>query len=127
MKFIIVQHFYDLTALALAERHLKAAGIDTLTRDAFTTQVIGPEARAIGGAKLLVHKRDYVKASQLLIEAGFMDSTNSSTHFGWTETLDQVASLLPGASQLPRELRLVIIVFILISLVLSIAFAALLF
>ncbi|MGH1337570.1 MAG: hypothetical protein ACRBFS_15710 [Aureispira sp.] len=127
MKLVVVQYFYDLTALALAERHLEAAGIATLTRDAFTTQVIGPEARAIGGAKLLVHQKDYVKASQLLIEGGFMDSTNSATHFWWTETLDQVASLLPGVSQLSRELRLVIIVFILLSLFLSIAFAILLF
>lgn len=127
MKLIVVQNFYDLTALALAERHLEAAGIATITRDAYTTQVIGLEARTMGGAKLLVKQRDYVRASKLLIEGGFMTANSNPSGFWLTEALDQLAGLLPGVGQLSRELRLVIIGFILLSLLLSIAYVIMLF
>lgn len=126
MELIVVQYFYDLTALSLAENHLKAAGIPTITRDTFTTQVSGLEARALGGAKLLVRKKDYERASLLLIEGGFMNANVAPSRFWLTESLDQIASLLPGLGQQPRELRLVVITFILFSLVLSITFAVLL-
>ncbi|MFK7796076.1 MAG: hypothetical protein AB8E82_01395 [Aureispira sp.] len=127
MELIVVQYFYDLTTLALAERYLEVAGVKTITRDALMTQVTGIEARAIGGAKLLVRKNDYVKASRLLQEGGFMNKNVNTTPFWLADVLDQVACLLPGVGRLSKELRLVIIVFLLFSLCLSIVYAILLY
>ena len=126
MKLIVVQYFYDLTTLALAKQHLEATGIKTLTRDAFMTQVTGLEARALGGAKLLVHEDDYAKASRLLQEGGFMNEDVNAAPSWLAEVLAQVACLLPGIGRLPKELRLVIIVFLIFSLLLTILYAILL-
>lgn len=126
MELIVVQYFYDLTILSLAERYLEAAGVKTITRDALMTQVTGIEARALGGAKLLVRKEDYVKASRLLQEGGFMNENVNDAPFWFAEILDQVACLFPGVGRLPKELRLVIIVFLLFSLLLTLVYAILL-
>jgi hypothetical protein len=122
MQPIVVQYFYDLTELSLAQRYLEKAGIATLTRDANSTQTFSLEARAIGGAKLLVDKRDYLRASKLLIEGGFMNANANPAPFGLTEGLDNLALILPGAGRLSRELRLVVIGFLVLALLLSMAF-----
>lgn len=126
MKLIVVQYFYDLTTLALAKRHLEEAGIKTLTQDTVMTQVTGLEARALGGAKLLVHQDDYAKASRLLQEGGFMNENVNAAPSWLVEVLDQVACLLPGVGNLPKELRLVVIVFLIFSLLLTILYAIIL-
>ncbi len=123
MQLIVVQYFYDLTELSLAEHYLQAAGIRTITRDTHTMQTLSIlEARAIGGAKLLVDKQDYLRASKLLIESGFMTANSNPSSFWLVENLDHLSLLLPGVERLPRELRLVIISFLLLALLLSITF-----
>ena len=126
MQPIVVQYFYDLTELALAKRYLESAGIATLTRDTHTMQTLSVlEARAMGGAKLLVDKRDYLQASKLLIEGGFMNANTNPSTFWLVEGLDNLARLLPGVEGLPRELRLVAISFLLLALLLSVVFLGL--
>ncbi|BDS15091.1 putative signal transducing protein [Aureispira anguillae] len=116
MSLIIVQHFYDLAELALAKRKLEEAGIKTVSRDELTMQVTTIEARAIGGAKLLVNKQDYVRASQLLIEAGFMDANNNPKDFWIVDFLDGIAKQFPLVRQFPKELRVVFLSFFIIAI-----------
>ncbi|WMX14445.1 MULTISPECIES: putative signal transducing protein [unclassified Aureispira] len=116
MSLIVVQYFYDLPALSLAKRQLEAAGIETVTRDELTLQVYSIEARATGGAKLLVHKKDYAKASQILIEGGFITANENPKDFWIVDFLDTLSRPIPGVKQLPKELRIVIVCFILIAI-----------
>lgn len=117
---IVVQHFYDITELTLARRQLQQAGIFTQERDVRTlTTLSALEARSMGGAKLLVPKADYQKASKLLIQGGFMTYNPNPTTFWWIEALQEWASILPGASRLSKELRLVLVGFVLLSLLFS--------
>lgn len=118
---IVVQHFYDLTELTLAKRQLQQAGIFTQERDVQTLVTLSAlEARSMGGAKLLVSKADYQKASALLIQGGFMTYNPTPATFWWVEALQEWASILPGAAGLSRELRLVLVGFVLLSLLFSI-------
>lgn len=125
--FIVVQHFYDATELTLAQRQLQNAGIPTQARDVFSLQTFTTfEARSFGGAKLLVPQKDYHRASSLLIEGGFMKYNPSPQTFRLTQVLDEWAMLLPGVGRLSRELRLVAIGFVLLSLIFSISIIVLL-
>lgn len=118
---IVVQYFYDITELALAKNQLEQAGIFTQERDVQTLSTLSAlEARSVGGAKLLVFKKDYQKASKLLIQGGFMTYNANPTHFLWEETLQKWVSILPGTANLSKELRLVLAGFILLSLIFSI-------
>lgn len=126
-NLIVVQHFYDVTQLSLARRHLELAGIYTQERDVHTLATFSPlEARSMGGAKLLVAHSDYHEASRLLIEGGFMVYNPTPGSFAWVETLHEWSLLLPGTASLSRELRLVLMGFVLLSLLFSLALAFLL-
>lgn len=117
---IVVQYFYDVTELALARRQLEQAGIFTQERDAQTLSTLSAlEARSIGGAKLLVLKDDYKRASELLIQGGFMTYNPNPATFSWVEALQEWASLFPGTTNLPKELRLVLVSFVFLSLIFS--------
>lgn len=122
MSLIVVQYFHDLPALSLAKRQLEVAGIKVITRDELTTQVYSIESRATGGAKLLVDKKDYARASQILIDGGFMLPNKDVKGFWVVDFLDNLAKCLPGFSNLPKELRLVFMSFILIVIFLGFAF-----
>jgi len=108
-NYIPVQFFYDLTELALARTQLEQAGIETMTRDEQTTQTLGIEARSMGGARLLVHQRDYVRASQLLIEAGLLNRDDQPQDFLLVNKIDQLALSFPIVKQFPKEFRLIFI------------------
>ena len=124
---IVVQHFYDATELALARRYLEQAGIATQERDVRTLQTLSPlDARAVGGAKLLVAQTDYYEASRLLIEGGFMIYNPRPATFQWVERLDEWAQLLFGPTNVPREFRLVFMGFVLLSMLFSVVLVFLL-
>jgi len=124
---IVVQHFYDSTELTLARQQLEQAGIFTQERDVRTLEILSPlEARSMGGAKLLVPKSDYPKASQLLIQGGFMTYNPEPVAFQWILTLQEWGSILPGMSRLSKELHLVLVGFLLLSLVFSVVLILLL-
>lgn len=116
MGLIVVQYFYDLPALALAKRQLEAEGIKVMSKDELSFQVYGPEG--LGGAKLLVDKADYERASQILIEGGFMNANDTPSSNGWwfLELLDSIALIIPGMSKIPQTLRLVIVSLLLIAI-----------
>lgn len=117
MNLIIVQHFYDLPELALARRKLELEGIKTVTRDENTMQTLSViEARAIGGAKLLVDKEDYARASKILIEIGIMNNNNNPEDFGIIQFLDRIALATPVIRQLSKEFRVLLISFLMIAI-----------
>jgi len=116
MSLIVVQYFYDLPALSLAKRQLEAEGIKAIARDEFTMQIGGAEAGAAAGARLLVHKKNYAKASQVLIKGGFINPNDNPQGFWIVDFLDTLAQPLPFVNKLSKELRLVIVSFILISI-----------
>lgn len=116
-NYIPVQFFYDLTELALARTQLEQAGIETMTRDEQTMQTLGMfEARSIGGAKLLVHQNDYVRASQLLIEVGLLNRDDQPQDFLLINKLDAIAKTFPIINTLPKEFRLIFIGVLLIGI-----------
>jgi hypothetical protein len=125
MSLIVVQYFYDLPAFSLARIQLETEGIHVVSRDELSLQVYGAEARATGGAKLLVDKKDYARASQSLIEGGFMVSNADAEDSEITDFLDKVAHLIPGVHKLSKDLRIVVASFILISIPFGLAFALL--
>lgn len=120
MSLIVVQYFYDLPALSLAKRQLESEGIEAITRDEFATQ-IGAEAGVVG-ARLLVNKKDYTKASQVLIEGGFINPNDNPQDFWMVDFLDALSRPIPGVHKLPKELRLVLVSFVLISIPFGLAF-----
>jgi hypothetical protein len=126
MSLIVVQYFYDLPAFSLAKRQLEAEGIKVVSRDELSLQVYGAEARAMGGAKLLVDKEDYAKASNVLIEGGFINSNDNPQDFWIVDFIDTLAQPIPGVNKLSKELRLVLVAFILISIPFGLAFLLLL-
>lgn len=126
MNLIVVHYFYDLPALFLAKRQLEAEGIHVVSRDELSLQVYGVEARAMGGAKLLVNKKDYAKASSVLIEGGFIDPNDNPQDFWILDFLDALSLPLPGVNKLPKELRLVIVCALLVSIPFGLAFGGLL-
>jgi len=127
MNLIVVQYFYDSLALSLAKRQLEVAGINVISRDELSLQVYGVEARAMGGAKLLVDKNDYAKASSILIEGGFMLANDTPQASEITDFLDKLGAVIPGVHLLPKELRVVLTAFILISLPIALTFFFILF
>lgn len=127
MSLIVVQYFYDSLALSLAKTQLETAGIYVIIRDELSLQVYGVEARAMGGAKLLVDKTDYAKASALLIEGGFMLPNDTPQTAEITDFLDKLGAVIPGVHLLSKELRVVLTAFILISLPIALAFFFILF
>jgi len=122
MSLIVVQYFYDSFAFSLAKIQLETEGINVIARDELSLQVYGVEARAMGGAKLLVDKKDYAKASNILIEGGFMVSNDTEEGSEITHFLDRLAHIVPGSHQLPKELRIVMAAFVLISIPIGLAF-----
>jgi hypothetical protein len=122
MSLIVVQYFYDLPALSLAKRQLETEGINVIARDELSLQIYGAEARATGGAKLLVNKKDYAKASSVLIEGGFINPNDNPQDFWILDFLDTLSYSLPGVNKLSKELRLVIVSFILIAIPFALAF-----
>ena len=76
----------------------------------------------MGGAKLLVDKKDYAKASDVLIEGGFMVSNDEVQESVVIDFLDYLTPMIPGLHKLPLELRLVVVSFILISIPFGLAF-----
>ena len=122
MSLIVVQYFYDLPALSLAKIHLETKGIKVISRDELSLQVYGAEARAMGGAKLLVDKKDYARASNVLIEGGFINPNENPQDFWLVDFLDALSRPIPGVHKLSKELRLVMVSFILISIPFGLAF-----
>lgn len=114
MGLIVVQYFYDLPALALAKRQLEVEGIEVISRDEISFQVYGPEG--LGGAKLLVNKEDYARASQILIEGGFIDANDNPQDFQIVDFLDKIGRSLFGKERLSKELRLFLVLIILFSI-----------
>jgi hypothetical protein len=126
MSLIVVHYFYDLPALSLAKRQLETEGIHVISRDELSLQVYGVEARAMGGAKLLVDKKDYAKASSVLIEGGFINPNDNPQDFWIIDFLDALSRPLPGVNKLPKELRLVIVCALLVLIPFGLAFGGLL-
>ena len=123
MSLIVVQYFHDLPAFFLAKMQLENAGINVIARDELSLQVYGVEARAMGGAKLLVDKKDYEKASNIWIEGGFIVPNDNPQGFWVIDFIDSLSYSLPGVNKLSKELRLIIVSFILISIPFALAFA----
>ena len=116
MSLIVVQYFHDLPAFSLAKIQLETEGINVIARDELSLQVYGAEARAMGGAKLLVDKKDYARASNILIEGGFINPNADTQDFWIVDFIDALARPIPGVNQLSKEFRLVIVSFLLISI-----------
>lgn len=116
-NYIVVHFFYDNTSLALARSVLEREGIRTQTKDEETMQVLSVlEARAIGGAKLLVQEKDYIRASEIMIEMGLMNADTGNRDFWFVDYLDKIAILIVGTKVLNKDFRLVLISFLMLSI-----------
>lgn len=112
---IPVQYFYDTIKLNLAHNSLTNANIESTIFDEMTANVLQIEARAIGGARLMVQKKDYAAASKVLLDLGIMTETNSKADFWIVEQLKHKSQFIPLIGSLDANLRVVLVVGLVIA------------
>ncbi len=112
---IAVQYFYDTIKLNLAHSSLTNANIESTIFDEMTTNVLQIEARAIGGARLMVQKKDYAAASKILLDLGIMTETDSKADFWIVEQLKRKSQFIPLIGSLDANLRVVLVVGLVIA------------
>jgi len=120
MEYITIYQFQDPIQLRLAQKILDKEGIQSVARDELSTQVLGIEARAIGGARLMVDKKDYDQASTILKNLGILNDspTTDIFIFRW---LDGFGKAFPPLAKMSKEARVWLVAAILFTLLFLIA------
>src|SRR3989304_9322728 len=90
----------------LAKGKLESEGIDVQIKDEMTVQVHNFYSNAIGGVKLLVHKTDFKRANQILIDSGYVESEAQSPNkiLNW---IDKFTARFPLIGNTILEIRLI--------------------
>lgn len=128
MSLIALHSFYDTILLNVVTATLKQEGIKSIVHDEHATQTLSIfEARAIGGARLMIHEKDYVKASKILIEMGIINRNDEEDDFAIITTLADIGKSLPIVSNWNKELRFVAVAFLLVAVLFLLIAAAMLF
>ena len=99
-----------------AKSKLDSEGISTLIQDELTAQVYNFISNAVGGVKLLVKKTDYEKAYKILINSGYIKEKKISENT-FLKGLDKITSKIPLIGKSILEMRLIIIVTILLTII----------
>jgi hypothetical protein len=76
-NWITIQIFTLLSDAQLAQLRLESNEIPCFLKDEATVGVIGLYSNALGGVKLQVEEKDVEKATEILIEAGFIPQPNA--------------------------------------------------
>ena len=100
----------------LAKAKLESEGVEVFIKDEMTVQVHNFYSNAIGGVKLQVRSADLDNAQHILVESGYIQEHESKENKLLTK-LDHWTSHLPLIGDLRVELKLLISVFIILTIV----------
>lgn len=79
----IIQTFTLPQDAYMAKAYLESAGIATMLQDEMTAQVYNFGSNAIGGVKLLVQDSNWKESERLLLEGGYLQSTDWEQREDW--------------------------------------------
>jgi len=100
----------------LVKGRLESEGIEIILKDELTAQVNNFYSNAIGGVKLLVKECDYEKAYTLLVESKYIKVEEKKPN-KFLKNFDKLSSKLPLIGNSILELRLLIAVAILLTII----------
>lgn len=100
----------------LAKAKLESEGVEVFLKDEMTVQVHNFYSNAIGGVKLQVRSADVDTAHHILVESGYIQEHESKPNKLLIK-LDKWTSKLPLIGNLRVELKLLISVFIILTVV----------
>ena len=100
----------------LAKGKLESEGVEVFMKDEMTTQVNNFYSNAIGGVKLQVRSGDFDTAHRILVESGYIQEQNHTPNKLLLK-LDKWTSQLPLIGKLAIELKLLISVAIILSVI----------
>ncbi|NLC49293.1 MAG: DUF2007 domain-containing protein [Bacteroidales bacterium] len=100
----------------LAKGKLQSEGVEVFIKDEMTTQVNNFYSNAIGGVKLQVRSADFDIAHSILIESGYIQEHAQKPNKLLIK-LDRWTSVWPLIGRLPIELRVLISVALLLTVV----------
>ena len=100
----------------LVKGRLESEGIEIILKDELTAQVNNFYSNAIGGVKLLVKECDFEKAHTILVESKYIKVEEKKPN-KFLKNFDKLSSKLPLIGNSILELRLLIAVAILLSII----------
>ena len=121
-SFITIKTFTYPIDLAVIRGRLEAEGIDCFAKDELVAQANPFLSNAIGGIKLQVRQRDLPRAIEILEEGGYLKESDfrPTPLHTWLDNATFKISFLRGV---PMELRLLVIVGTVISLLMFLLWA----
>lgn len=99
-----------------AKAKLESEGVEVFIKDEMTVQVHNFYSNAIGGVKLQVRSAEFDTAHRILVESGYIEEHESKQN-KFLSKLDKWTSQLPLMGSLRVELKLLISVFIILTVV----------
>lgn len=115
-NFVTIKTFAYPIDLAVIRGRLEAEGIECVAQDELMAQANPFLSNAIGGIKLQVRQRDLQKAIEILEEGGYLKESDFLPTPLYTK-LDNATFKLPFMKGLPMELRLIVIVGVIVTVV----------
>ena len=100
----------------LAKAKLESEGIDVQIKDELTVQVDNFYSNAIGGVKLLVHKTDFERANQILIDSGYI-KPETETPNKLLKWIDKFTARFPLIGKTILEIRLITFIMTILILI----------
>lgn len=108
--FVEIINSDNIITFDLMKSVLRQNEIPFITRDELTVQTDPLYSNAIGGAKILVHPSDVLRAIQILEKAGYNASQIDTLDHPIAKILSPFASKIPFLNKLRFELQIVVVV-----------------
>ncbi len=121
-KFITIKTFNHPHELAIIRAHLESEGIECFVENELMTQINPFYSNAIGGAKLQVRENDVEKALVVFKKNGYDDEANYIAPPTIVSKLNTITSRIPLIKELRLELRLMIIVALILSVLVTLIY-----
>ena len=107
--FVEIINSDNIITFDLMKAVLRQNSIAFITRDELTVQTDPLYSNAIGGAKLLVHPNDVLKAVKVLEEAGYNVSNTNTLDNPIAKKLLPLVSGIPFLNKMRFELQIIIV------------------
>jgi hypothetical protein len=107
--------------LAVVRGHLESEGIECFVQDELINQIQPFYANAVGGIKLQVKDSDFDLAMEIVKEAGYIEEAKPISSSIATK-IDTITAKIPFLKELQFEIRLIVFIGILISIIVCLAF-----
>lgn len=117
-ELVTIISFFHLHEAHIVKGKLESEGIEVFLKDEMIVQVNNLYSNAVGGIKLEVKKSDYDEAYQILVETGYLKEENIKP-FPIIEKIDTFTSTLPLIGNLRFEMRLILFVLFLLTIIIA--------